>query len=232
MNMATAYPVIYSKSSQRNMRTILVAIACVSFINSSAQSIRDQGSDTMKYFNGPYIGFNIGIQNVFGGSFVNDMDILAQESKFVAELLAGYRVQFLKNRLVTGLEFSVGFLDGSLEHNDMNEPLYIKYDNTFQYSYGGTIGIPVDKRRRYMVFGYMNETKRKFDVAISQPPYNYTQQDKQGMLKYGIGLEVLVYKSIHIIAKFGKLSVDFGESETNIDVEDKYDFTVGANFQF
>lgn len=214
------------------MRTILTLIACASILYSSAQPLPLRESDTMKYFDGPYLGVDIGTQNVFGGSFVNDMDILAQESKVVTELSLGYRAQFLKDRLVAGLEFSVGFLDGSLEYNNEAEPLFIKYDNSFQSSFGINIGVVVGKHRRYMLFGYINETKRKFDVAIKQPPYNFTQRDKQGMLKYGIGLELLLMKRFNIKTTFGGLRVDFGDLKTNINVEDKYDFTFGINYQF
>jgi len=214
------------------MRTIITIIACASIFCSSAQSLTERKSNTMKHFDGPYLGVDIGIQNVFGGSFVNDMDILAQDYKLVTELAVGYRAQLLEKRLVTGLEFSVGFLNGSLEHSSQSEPLFINYDNSFQYSVGINIGVALGKHRRYMLFGYLNETKRKFAVDISQFHYNYTQRDKQGMLKYGIGLELSVMKRINVKATFGGLRVDFGDLETNIDVEDKYDFTFGINYQF
>ena len=134
--------------------------------------------------------------------------------------------------MVTGLEYSVGFLNGNLEHNSPSESLFIKYENSFQSSIGINIGVALGEQRRYMLFGYLNETKRKFDVDINQYHYHYTQRDKQGMLKYGIGLELSVIKRINLKVTFGGLRVDFGELETNIDVDDKYDFTFGINYQF
>jgi hypothetical protein len=214
------------------MRTILTLICCLAIFYSTAQNQSNTGLGTAKYFDGPYLGVNIGTQNVFGGSFVNEMDILAQQSKVVTEFTLGYRTQLVKNRLVAGIAFSMGFLDGSLEHNDETEPLNISYKTSFQSSIGTKIGIALGKQRRYLIFGYINETKRKFDVAINQPPYEFTQRDKQGMLKYGIGVELNLKKRINISTTFGGLRVDFGDLETNIDVEDKYDLTIGLNYQF
>ena len=176
---------------------------------------------------GFYLGINFGSQNVFGGSFVNDMDILAQESKFVSEISAGYRWQFLNNRLIAGFEGHIGFTDGQLMHEDPSEPLTIDYKNNFQSGKGIILGINLGAKRDWIIYGYLNETKRKFDVAISQDPWNFTQTDKQGMLRYGIGLEKTIYKQFNLRTSFGALNVDFGDLETNIDVEDNYDFTIG-----
>jgi hypothetical protein len=183
-------------------------------------------------FDGMYFEVNVGSQNVFGGSFVNDMDILAQESKLVTEIGLGYRKQFMNNRLVTGLAFSLGFLNGNLEHISADDPLKINYKNSSQYSFGLITGILLDKHRRFLLYGYLNETKRKFHVIIDQPPYNYTQRDKQGMLKFGVGMEYQVFKRFHVKASFGGLRVDFGELKTNINVEDKYDLMTGIVYQF
>ena len=188
--------------------------------------------EDLKHFDGLYTEVNVGSQNVFGGSLVNDMDILAQESKLVTEIGLGYRKQFINNRLMAGLALSLGFLNGNLEHLDQSEPLKINYENSSQLSFGLTTGVLLGKHRRLLVFGYLNETKRKFQVTIDQPPYNFTQQDKQGMLKYGVGLEYQAFKRLHAKASFGSLRVDFGNRQTNIDVEDKYDLMMGVVYQF
>ena len=211
------------------MKLILIISALLTISHSGFSQDQEQPS---RHFDGIYVGLNIGSQNVFGGSFVNNMDILAQENKFVSELAAGYRKQFISNRLVAGLEASFGLLNGNLEHYDPNEPLRINYKTSSQYSYGLQAGVVLGPARRFLLFGYLNETKRKFEVTINQPPYLYNQQDKQGMLKYGIGLEFQVAKRFHLEATFGGLSVDFGELETNIDVEDQYDTTLGLIYQF
>ena len=102
---------------------------------------------------GFHAGINIGVQNVFGGSFVNEMDILAQESKFVTEILAGYRIQFLNDRLVGGLQLQFGFLDGDLSHADAANELFIDYSTNTQWSYGATLGVTVGEDKRLLIFG-------------------------------------------------------------------------------
>ncbi|MBK7872785.1 MAG: hypothetical protein IPJ74_19965 [Saprospiraceae bacterium] len=185
-----------------------------------------------RFFDGFYLGANVGSQNLFGGSFVDGVDILAQESRFVAELFTGFRKQFLKNRLLVGAEFQFGFTDGDLMHTDLEKQLEITYKNNTQSGFGLTLGVTLGNRKNMLLFAYGNETTRKFDVSITDRFGTYQQKDEQGMLKYGIGLEMAVYKKINIRATAGGLRVDFGNLETNINVEDKMDVTIGITYQF
>lgn len=182
-------------------------------------------------FTGVYTGLNIGTQNVFGGSFVNNSDILAQESRFVTELILGYRRQFLKERLVAGLEFQLGFLDGQLQYDDPSIPLHIDYSTKTQNGIGITLGSVFGQKKDFALFAYVNETTRKFEVKIQQNQTRFSQMDEQGMLKYGLGMEYHIYKVINVRTTFGAMNVDFGSLATNIDVEDKYDFTIGIIIQ-
>lgn len=185
-----------------------------------------------RHFDGIYVGMSAGSQNLFGGSFVNGVDVLAQDSRFVTELYAGFRKQFLKRRFLAGIEFQIGFTDGNLKHSEPAKPLFITYKNSFQSGLGLTLGVALGKQRRFLLFAYGNETTRKFDVKISEQNGSYTQQDEQGMLRYGIGLEMQIYKVLNIRASTGRYRVDFGELITNIDVEDKMDFMLGVICQF
>lgn len=213
------------------MKYLLIALSLVSFSGYAQEAIGSKPQSKLK-FDGFYFGFNAGVQNVFGGSFVNEMDVLAQEYKFVAEQAVGYRKQLIKNRLAIGLEFSIGFLDGRLNHTDLEEDLKIDYQTSFQYSLGLIIGGVIGEKRNTLLFAYANETKRSFDVNIRQRQYSFQQTDKQGMLKYGIGVEWYGCKPFNIRGTFGALNVDFGELRTNIDVEDKFDFAIGVVYQF
>jgi len=196
----------------------------------SHAQLTESTSDPDLKFDGFYIGANIGIQNVFGGSFVNEMDILAQEHRLVLELQTGYRKQFLSERFVLGLEFQLGFLNADLMH--MEQDLKIFYDSNIQSGIGLTAGYAFGRKRSLLVFLYANETKRKFDVNIENQNFEFTQTDKQGMLKYGFGIEYSLGEKVNLRATAGKLNVDFGSLVTNIDVEDKMDFTLGAVFNF
>ncbi|MEQ8361743.1 MAG: hypothetical protein RH948_02685 [Cyclobacteriaceae bacterium] len=208
---------------------IVIAISILTITNSYSQNIKSDS--TQVHFDGFYFGLNGGSQNVFGGSFVNGIDILAQESKFVAELSLGYRKQFLKNRLVLGLQYQMGFLNGNLSYYNPVEPLSINYKNSFQSGFGGLFGFTLGPGKNWLIMGYVNETKRKFNVRIQQGTSKFSQTDEQGMLKYGIGIERQLYRKINVRAQFGGLNVDFGELITNIDVEDKYDLTLGIVLQ-
>ncbi len=212
------------------MKNLILAITFI--FNIQALISQNDFSKTEKYFDGFYLGIIAGSQNVFGGSFVDGKDVLAQESRFVIEIPIGYRLQFFKNKLVGGAELSFGITDGDLMHNDPTVPLNIKYKNNSQFSYGLIVGYVFGKQKNWTTFIYANETKRKFNVLIKDANYTFNQTDKQGMLRYGLGLEAQVFRGLHVLIKAGRLSVDFGDLETNIDVEDKYDFMAGAIYQF
>ncbi|MFN0177074.1 MAG: hypothetical protein ACKVU0_20705 [Saprospiraceae bacterium] len=184
------------------------------------------------YFNGLYLGANAGSQNLFGGSFVDGVDVLAQESRFVAEIFTGFRKQFLKGRLVAGAELQIGFTDGNLRHEDPANTLTINYKNNFQSGYGLTLGGVFLKNKNLMAYAYAFETKRKFEVSIRDAFGTYQQNDEQGMLKYGLGLEAKIWRGLRARTTLGRLRVDFGDQITNIKVDDKWDFTVGVVWQF
>ncbi|MBP6185213.1 MAG: hypothetical protein KA479_09755 [Saprospiraceae bacterium] len=185
-----------------------------------------------RHFNGLYIGANLGSQNLFGGSHVDGIDVLAQESRFVAELFSGYRFQFWQNRIVAGPEVQLGFTDGNLKHDDPAHSLMINYKNNFQYGYGLILGGVLLHSKNMLAFAYAFETERRFDVTITDKFGPYKQKDEQGMLKYGIGFESTIWRGLHARATVGRLRVDFGDQVTNIKVDDKWDFTVGVVYQF
>lgn len=185
-----------------------------------------------RHFDGLHLGANAGSQNIFGGSFVDGVDVLAQESRFVAELFTGFRKQFFKGRMMAGAEVQIGFTDGDLTHYDADKPLTINYENNFQSGYGLTLGAVFFKKKTLLAYAYAFETARKFDVTIRDGFSTYRQKDEQGMLKYGLGLEAKIWRGLHTRITLGRLRVDFGDQITNIEVDDKWDFTIGVLYQF
>lgn len=210
------------------MRSISTLMLSFVYLSSS---IAQEGS-TKLFFDGFYLGANVGSQNLFGGSLVEGKDILAQESRFVAELATGFRKQFLKGRLLAGAELQLGFTNGELTYKDPFKSLTINYKNNFQSGYGLTVGTIFGKRKNILTYVYAFETERRFEVTIQDAFGQYKQQDEQGMLKYGIGIEAHLWKGLNARVTIGRLRVDFGDLVTNIDVEDKWDFTVGVVYQF
>lgn len=185
------------------------------------------------YFDGPYLGINVGSQNIFGGAFINDLDVLGQKSGLVVEFAPGYRRQIANNRLVLGVEIQFGITDGNLEQTDIRNQMKIDYENNSQFGYGLNVGAALGKRKNTLLSSYAYVTKRNFDITITEAiGSTFTQEDGQRFLRYGLALESPIYKRFHIKASIGRIYVDYEDLATNMDVDDKWDFTVGANYQF
>jgi hypothetical protein len=60
-----------------------------------------------KYFHGFYLGAEAGREDLIGGSFVDGVDFLAQDSRRVASLVAGARYQSAPG-IVVGVEGTWG----------------------------------------------------------------------------------------------------------------------------
>ncbi len=117
-------------------------------------------------FDGLYLGVSTGYQNIFGGSFVNGVDVLAQDTRKVWEIPIGYRKQFIKGRYLLGLEYSFGFTDGNLMHTDDINQLEITYENDSQSGFGGIGGITIGRKRSLLIYGYLNETSRNLKFVL------------------------------------------------------------------
>ena len=185
-----------------------------------------------RQFTGIYAGVVAGSQNLFGGSNINGADVLAQSSRGAVDFPLGYRRQFLSGRFLAGAEFIWGLTDGRLKHEDRARQLSIRYENNSQWSIGLTAGYVFGKKRSNLTFLYLNETTRQFDVFIVDQYGPYKQQDEQGMLKFGVGVERRLLKALHVRLTAGRLYADFGDRVTNIDVNDKWDVMGGLAYQF
>lgn len=190
-------------------------------------------SKTEKYFDGFHLGISMGVQNIFGGAFIDNLDVLGQKSGFVTEFSTGYRKQFVNDRLVIGAEFQFGVTDGNLEQIDTRNQMEIDYKNNSQFGYGVNIGVALGKKKKVLLYTYGIFTKRNFDITITETNgTNFTQEDGQGFNRYGLGLEIPVLGNFNVKAIVGRVYVDYGDLETNIDVENKTDFSLGVVYQF
>ena len=183
-------------------------------------------------FNGLYAGVSVGRQNIFGGSYINGVDILSRDTRFAIDLNAGYRIYLVSKRLVFGPEVSFGYTDGNLQYNDPDKILHINYKNDKQWCLGGVLGVALGKNNNCLVFLYLNEVKRKFIVSIRDAKGSYTQRDKQGMLRYGLGVEFPIINRLHTRISIGSGRADFGELITNINVNHRIDINGGLIIQF
>ncbi|WP_190811313.1 outer membrane beta-barrel protein [Flagellimonas sp. S3867] len=189
-------------------------------------------SDIHKYFDGFHVGLSFGSQNIFGGAFIDNLDVLGQKSGFVIELSSGYRMQLLNDRLLVGAELQFGITDGGLTQTDSRNQLDIEYENNSQFGYGINLGLVLGKKKNILVYTYGSITKRNFDITILDTfGASFNQEDGQRFLRYGMGLETPVYKKFNIKAAVGRVSNDYDE-EINMDVDDKFDFILGLVYQF
>lgn len=201
-------------------------------------SLKAQNPDTdtaknSKYFDGFHLGISVAVQNIFGGAFIDDLDVLGQKSGFVTEFSAGYRKQFVNDRLVIGAELQFGITDGNLEQIDTRNEMTIDYKNNSQFGYGINLGVALGKKKKTLLSTYGIVTKRNFDITISETSgATFTQKDGQRFLRYGLGLEIPVSGNFNLKANVGRVNVDYGDLETNIDVGDKTDFGLGVVYQF
>lgn len=205
-------------------------LTCASLI---AQTPGTDASKTEKYFDGFHLGISMGVQNIFGGAFIDNLDVLGQKSGFVTEFSTGYRKQFVNDRLVIGAELQFGITEGNLEQIDTRNQMEIDYKNNSQFGYGVNIGVALGRKKKILLYTYGTVTKRNFDITITETNgTNFTQEDGQGFNRYGLGLEIPVLGNFNVKAIVGRVNVDFGDLETNIDVDDKTDFSLGVVYQF
>lgn len=224
-------------SKSINFGQLIFKYICLLFFSffasiSIAQNQGEEKSYTNKYFDGFHIGLSVGSQNIFGGAFIDNLDVLGQEPGLVIELSSGYRKQLLNDRLLIGGEIQFGITDGDLEQVDIRNQFKIDYEIKSQFGYSINLGVVLGKRKNVLAYTYGSVTKRKFDITITDPTETtFNQEDSQRFLRYGFGLETPIYKNFNIKATIGSVNVDYDE-DTNMDVDDKLDFNLGIVYQF
>ncbi len=207
-------------------KSTIISIVIMNLVLMASENISAQE----KVFSGFYGGVEVGRQNIIGGSLVNNIDVLSQDTRTVFSLQIGLRFQF-DIGVVVGAEGSLGFMDSKLNLSDPIKQLYITYENNMQSVYGAIVGFAIGADKEWLVFGYISEATRNFDVAIKQGTERFNQKDEQGILRYGIGLEKNIIKHLNLRISAGTSRADFGDQETNITIKNKFEFAVGAVLQ-
>jgi hypothetical protein len=203
----------------------VVAMAALGLIGGTG-TLESQEAEA---FDGFYAGAAAASQNVWGGSFVAGVDVLAQERRPVLELAGGWRKQF--GWFVAGAEIQYGFLDGTLSHSEAGGSLSFHYENDRQLGYGLTAGAAVGGGWPVVLYAYAFETSRSFDVTIREGQRVFRQSDEQGFLRYGVGAEARLSGRLGLKGTIGSYRVDFGDKVTNIDVGGELDVTFGVTLQ-
>lgn len=183
-----------------------------------------------RHFSGFHAGVDLGSQSIIGGSLVGGVDVLAQDDRVVTSLTAGYRYEFPMG-LVVGVEGSYGMLDGDLTYSDPFRNLEITYESDDQTTLGATLGWSFGVERNWLGFAYLSEATREFDVTIRIDGSTFLQQDEQGMLRYGLGIEKQINRGLHLRLAVGSGRADF-DGETNIDPDEELEYSAGILWQF
>jgi hypothetical protein len=203
-----------------------LALVVASGISISASAQTASGADAN--FGGLLIGVEIARQNVIAGALIGGVDVLAQESKLVTSIVTGYRHQWGEG-WVAGVEAGLGRIDGDLTRNDPN--LTIRYEHRPQLHFGATAGRVVDLAGPTLVFTYVSEVKREFEVTGTRNGQRIGQSDEQGLLRYGVGVERNVWRGLNVRVTPGSSRADFGGRPTNIDVKRPIDFSLALIYQ-
>lgn len=184
-------------------------------------------------FQGPYLGVSTGSQNIFGGAFIDDLDVLGQKSGFVLDILGGYRLQLLNERLVIGAEYLYGYTDGDMTYVDPRYGFNINYQNDRQIGIAMNLGYAFGVERNYHAFIVIGQCRRKFEIDfMDNGGVIYNQKDEQNFERYGLGFEAKSFEKISLRISAAKISVDYGELELTQNVEDRFDFNAAVIFQF
>jgi hypothetical protein len=179
-------------------------------------------------YRGLYAGAEVGRQHVIGGSLVDGVDTLQDAARTVATMFGGLRGQI--GRLVVGGELGLGRMDGDLRLEDLERAMVVGYAGDSQWHWALNAGYVV--RPGSLIFGYVSEVTRNFDVTIERPESTVLQQDEQGLLRFGAGLEQQLKGPFRLRGTLGTARADFGGRQTNVVITRRLELSMGLVVQF
>ena len=175
-------------------------------------------------FNGPLLGVEIGQQHLIGGSLVNGVDTLQDDARLVVSGFAGARLH--RRGFVIGSEVGAGRTNGDLHLGETN--LTVDYRNQSQWHWqlhaGPTIG------SRTLLFAYLSEVTRQFEVTVTQPSGVTPQEDEQGLLRFGVGVETKVRGPVN--GRIGTSRADCGDRPLNRTIGRRFEVAAAVVVQF
>ncbi|MEZ5416097.1 MAG: hypothetical protein R2708_02000 [Vicinamibacterales bacterium] len=209
-------------------RMALTVLACVATLGAPATVAAQSRSGSSRGFSGPYVALDASRQHVIGGSLVDGVDTLQDDVRRVTSAAVGLRGHV--GPVVVGGELGKGRLDGALQLEDLSRGLVVDYDTSSQWHWALTAGRAVGDGA--LLFGYVSEVTRSFDVTMRRAGGDVSQDDEQGLLRFGLGWEQRVAGPLHLRLTAGTSRADFGGRPTNIEPGRRFEAGVGAVFQF
>jgi len=181
-------------------------------------------------FEGVTLSIDAGRQKIIAGALVEGVDVLAEDDRYVVGLGVGGRVQ-LDVGLVVGVELGVARFDGDLSTTGPGG-VAVTWTGGDQRTLGGSLGWAFERERPVLAFAYLSEATRDFDASLAGPGGTGEQQDEQGFLRYGAGLEIHVTDGLGVEVTVGSGRADFGDAVTSIDPTRAIEFGVGLAWTF
>lgn len=210
---------------------LLLWSSSFAYAQSQSPNIQDTLEEPTRYFEGVYIGVNLGIQSVFSGIPVNDVIISQQQSRWVGELFIAHRWQFLDDRVVFGLEVQTGITDGKFEQiPDNAQGFIIHFRNNSQVGLGYNVGFVSGSKRNLLLNAYIYQIRRTFDITSTNGTRTLElSSDSQTALRYGIGAEYHFTHKLNVRITLGSLTDD---NQGNFPIRHRLETMAGLIFQF
>lgn len=188
-----------------------------------------------KRFDGLYVGFVVGAQNIFSGALIDEIDVLKNQNRFTTDFSVGFRKQIAKERILVGAELRVGLIDGKMnrQYNNGFQDIQISYETNIQSGFGINLGAVLGEKKTWLVNTYLFEVNRTFDIIwVEQNGTIHNQEDGNSYVRYGLTVERTLSNRINCHLSFGNIHVDFGDANTTESVNDTVEWMLGLNYQF
>lgn len=171
---------------------------------------------------GVFVAAEHGLQQLIGGAQYAGIDMLAADVRAVTSFAFGMR--FEVGGWTFGGDLGFGQTDGKLRLEDPAIPLTIRYRNNSQVQFGLHLGRRL--REDWLVYGYLSEASRDFDVTLTDGSGSFQQSDGQGILRFGVGVERPINRLFSWRAALGSARAKF-DGPTNIDPDRELELALG-----
>ncbi|WP_428409686.1 hypothetical protein [Hyphococcus sp.] len=214
--------------SLRNRAAALAVLILPVVLSTAAAAPAAIAGAESKTFDGLYLAADVGRQDMVAGALIGGVDMLEQRQRIAGSFSAGYRKQI--GGWVLGLEGGYGLVDGGLSIDDPAQQLSVEARNSSQIFYGAQIGVIASEKHDLLFFTYVSQVERSYELDIVSMGSAFSQTDKQGMLRFGGGLEKKISGPIHLRVSVGTARGKF--SQPVAEPSRQLEFSGGVVFQF
>jgi hypothetical protein len=172
------------------------------------------------------LGLQVGLENIIAGANFKEQDVLAAAHLPTIGFILAPGMQIKKWQFSP--EIGVGYITKHLHYS--NEEVVISYQPNMQWFLGAKLGY--EFKSGHSIFVYANEVSRNFDVKLQDQWGPFTQEDNQGMLRFGVGYQLNLLKSAFINCKMGTGRADFADRTISNNPNFKLEAAVTLGYSF